>query len=60
MPPIRPFARYTWRWIASPWTILVNGVYCTGDGYWFDGYNYYYNDGYYTSAPVSVNIGFTF
>lgn len=54
MPPVRPLALYGWTWIASPWTILVNGVYCTGDGYWFDGYNYYYNDCYYTTAPVSV------
>ena len=57
-PPVRPYALYGWTWIASPWTILVNGVYCSGDGYWFDGYNYYYNDTYYTSAPVSISISF--
>ena len=57
-PPVRPYALYGWTWIASPWTILVNGVYCSGDGYWFDGYNYYYNDAYYTSAPVSISISF--
>ena len=56
MPPVRPLALYGWTWIATPWTILVDGVYCSGDGYWFDGYNYYYNDCYYTSAPVSVTI----
>ena len=60
MPPIRPFARYAWIWIATPWTILVDGVYCSGDGYWFDGYNYYYNDCYYTTAPVSVSVSVGF
>lgn len=60
MPPLRPRALHSWVWVASPWTILVNGIYCTGDGYWFDGFNYYYNDGYYTSAPISVNIGVSF
>lgn len=60
MPPIRPLALYTWTWIATPWTILVDGVYCSGDGYWFDGYNYYYNDCYYTTAPVSVSVSFGF
>ena len=56
MPPPRPYAVYGWTWVASPWTILVNGVYCTGDGYWYDGYNYYYNNAYYTTAPVSVTV----
>lgn len=60
MPPVRPLALYGWTWIATPWTILVDGVYCSGDGYWFDGYNYYYNDCYYTSAPVNVNVSFVF
>lgn len=60
MPPIRPLALYAWTWIATPWTILVDGVYYSGDGYWFDGYNYYYNDCYYTSAPVSVSVSFGF
>ena len=60
MPPVRPLALYGWTWIATPWTILVDGVYCSGDGYWFDGYNYYYNDCYYTSAPVSVSVNLSF
>ena len=60
MPPVMPLARYTWIWVDSPWTILVDGVYCSGDGYWFDGYNYYYNDCYYTAAPVSVSVSVGF
>ncbi len=56
MPPVCINALYGWTWIETPWVILVDGVYCSGDGYWYDGYNYYYNGGYYTSAPVSVSV----
>ena len=54
VPMWRVGALHAWTWIAQEWAIVVNGVYCYGDGYYYDGCNYYYNGAYHTAPPMSI------
>ena len=53
-PPPRRGALRAWTWVEAAWTMTVNGIYSYGEGYYFDGYNYFYNGAYYTTPPVVV------
>ncbi|MGN0846545.1 MAG: hypothetical protein ACI4RA_04080 [Kiritimatiellia bacterium] len=55
-PPVRRGARHSWIWIDTPWRYTVNGRLCSGDGLYFDGYNYCYNDGFHLAPPPAVAV----
>lgn len=55
-PPPCYGALRAWTWVEAEWEMLINGVYCYGDGYFYDGYNYYYNGACYTTPPVLTAV----